>query len=279
MTGTTIVGWKDAESSRAALDWALNRHAQGTVLIAHVVPRNVPLVETEAANSPAARARIELIELGEQVRAAHPAATVHTELLEGDPVDSLASLSRPDDLIVVGSERSQKARRAHAWSVGARLSGSAPGPVAVVPSNSSAGRGVVVGVDVPAAGALRFAAEEARRRGEPLHAVRAWQGPPAWGPEDPPDEYLQSLQEMYGDILEHTLEGIVTEYPDVSIQRSVVQGEPREVLLGHSEGASLLVVGNHGLHGARRFFLGSVSHAVVLNAASPTVVVNEPHQN
>ncbi|HYI34860.1 MAG TPA: universal stress protein, partial [Glaciibacter sp.] len=181
-------------------------------------------------------------------------------------------------VIVLGSERRRKARRAHAWSVGARLSGSARGPVAVVPSNSVPGRGVVVGVDDPATDALRFAAEEARRRGEMLYAVRAWQGPPAWGEEDPPGEYLQSLQQMYSDILEHTLEGIVEEYPDVGIQRSVVQGEPREVLLALSEGASLLVVGNHGLHGAKRFFLGSVSHAVVLNAASPTVVVNEAHE-
>jgi nucleotide-binding universal stress UspA family protein len=279
MSETTIVGWKDAESSRAALDWALNRHTEGTVLITHVVDRHVPLVETYAANSPAARARIHLIELGEQVRADYPAATVQTELLEGDPVESLAELSRPDAVIVLGSERSTKARRAHAWSVGARLSGSARGPVAVVPSNSAAGRGVVVGVDVPAAGALRFAAEEARRRGEVLHAVRAWQGPPAWGEEDVPVDYLQSLQEMYSDILDHTLEGIVGEYPDVRIERSVVQGDPRDVLLGHAEGASMLVVGNHGLHGGKRLFLGSVSHAVVLNAASPTVVVNEPHEN
>ncbi|HYI31883.1 MAG TPA: universal stress protein, partial [Glaciibacter sp.] len=172
MTDTTIVGWKDAASSRAALDWALNRHTQGTVLITHVVDRNVPSVETEAAGSPAAMARIHLMELAEQVRLDYPAATVQTELLEGDPVQSLAALSRPNAVIVLGSERRRKARRAHAWSVGARLSGSARGPVAVVPSNSVPGRGVVVGVDDPATDALRFAAEEARRRGELLHAVR-----------------------------------------------------------------------------------------------------------
>lgn len=279
MTDTTVVGWKDASSSRGVLEWALRHHRHGSLLLVHVVDRNVALVETFAADSRAAQARIDLMEVAEQVRSENPSLTVHSELLEGNPVDALAGLSGPRTLVAVSS-RHRASRRTPAWSTGARLSGSARGPVAVIPSGARSGSGIVVGVDDPAESALRFAAEQAQRTGETLHAVRAWQGPPAWAEQGATDpEYLQSLEEMYRDILSDALEGIVADYPELEIRRSVIQGEPREVLLDQSDGASLLVVGNRGLRGPQRFFLGSVSHALVLAARVPTVVVNERIEN
>lgn len=275
MIDTTVVGWKDAASSRGVLDWALRHHQQGPILLAHVVERGIALVETFAADSPAAQARIDLMEVAEQVRTENPSLTVHTELLQGSPVDALEGLSGPRTMVAVSSRQGEN-RGARSWSTGARLSGSARGPVAIVPSGARSGSGVVVGVDDPVEGALQFAADYAQRMGETLHAVRAWQGPPAWAEQGPTDpEYLLSLEQMYGDILSDALERVSTEYPELEIRRSVIQGEPREVLLEQSGGASLLVVGNRGLRGPKRFFLGSVSHALVLAARVPTVVVND----
>lgn len=279
MIDTTIVGWKNADSSRSALDWVLRHHSQEKILIAHVVDRGVAVVETFAADSRAAQARIDLMEVADQVRTANPTLTVQTELLQGNPVDALAGLSDPRTLVAVGSRRRER-RVGRSWSTGVRLSGSARGPVAVIPTEAPSGRGVVVGVDDPAESALRFAAGEAQRMGEPLHAVRAWQRPPAWAEQGPTDpDYLKSLEEMYRDILSDALDGVVGDYPDLEIHRSVIEGEPREVLLEQSGGASLLVVGNRGLRGPKRFFLGSVSHAVVLAARVPTVVVNDSSEN
>lgn len=280
MSDTTIVGWKDEQSSRGALDWALNRRPQGTIMLAHVVGSDVPLVETFAADSRAAHARIALMEMAEQVRLEHPSVTVHSELVQGDPVDALMALSGPQDLVVVGSRRHSESHGAHAWSTGARLSASANGPVAVIPSSVPSGSGVVVGVDDSAEGALQFAAEEAQRRGETLHAVRAWQAPHSWAGQGPahPD-YLVSIQEMYVDILRDALAGIVDKHPDLQVRSSVLEGDPRRVLHDQCEGASMLVVGNHGQRGPKRFFLGSVSHALVLASRVPTVVVNKSHED
>lgn len=276
MIDTTVVAWRNADTSRGALEWALRHHQEGSILIAHVADRSVALVESFAADSRAAQARVELMEVAERVRSEHPALTVHSELLDGDPVEALVRLSGPQTLAVVGSDRHTAALPARSWSLAAKLAGSARGPVAVIPANTPAGSGVVVGVDDPSESALRFAAQQAQRMGEVLHAVRAWQGPPGWAGEGPTDpEYLRSLELMYRDILDDALEGIAGDYPDLQIRRSVVQGEPRDVLLNTAAGASMLVVGNRGLRAAKRFFLGSVSHAVVLASRIPTVVVND----
>lgn len=279
MIDTTVVGWKNADSSSGVLEWALRHHHKGSILLAHVVDRGVALVETFAADSRAAQARIDLMEVAEQVRTDNPSLTVHTELLQGSPVDALADLSGPRTLVAVSSRQGEN-RGARSWSTGARLSGSARGPVAIIPSGAWSGSGVVVGVDDPAERALQFAADFAQQMGETLHAVRAWQGPPAWAEQGPTDpDYLKSLEEMYRDILSDALDGVVADHPDLEVHRSVIEGEPREVLLEQSGGASLLVVGNRGLRGPKRFFLGSVSHALVLAARVPTVVVNDSSEN
>lgn len=272
MVDNVVVGWKDEASSRSALQWALADRPDVTVTIVHVVGAGTPVVETFAADSRAARARVDLMEVAERVRSEHPSLIVRSELLSGDPVGVLVDLSGPGSLLVVGTGR-QNARSAHSWSVETRVAAHARGPVAVVPATFSSGHGVVVGVDDPEDDALRFAAEEARRRGETLHAVRAWQGPPAGldrGRADP--DYQRSLESMYEDILADALESTVDEYPELTIRQSVVEGEPQDVLAESSVGAALLVVGNRGL--PRRPFLGSVSRAVVLGARIPTVVVN-----
>ena len=117
MIDTTVVAWKNADTSRDALDWALSHHQQGSILIAHVADRNVALVESFVADSRAAQARVELMEVAERVRSENPDLTVHSELLHGDPVEALVRLSGPNTLAVVGSERHKAALPARSWSM------------------------------------------------------------------------------------------------------------------------------------------------------------------
>jgi nucleotide-binding universal stress UspA family protein len=62
---------------------------------------------------------------------------------------------------------------------------------------------------------------------------------------------------------------------DLDVERSLVPGNPSEVLVDESRGASLLVVGARGRGGFRGMLLGSVSIHCVQQAHCPVVVVRE----
>jgi nucleotide-binding universal stress UspA family protein len=63
----------------------------------------------------------------------------------------------------------------------------------------------------------------------------------------------------------------------VEVQRTVVEDRrPAEALVELSNDADLLVVGSRGRGGFTELLLGSVSHATVLHAACPVVVVPSP---
>jgi nucleotide-binding universal stress UspA family protein len=275
MIERTVVGWDGSEGSATALAWALSRPStEGLVLVS--VDNDVALQETFAANSTAATARITLMEKADLVRQEHPDRTIHSELVQGDVAAALAAFSSPSSLVAVGTRHSAGRKSRRTWSVGARVAATAEGPVAVVPHPLARNGGpIVVGVDDPEEAALLFAAEEATRTGKTLRPVRAWQGAPLSAGETESDPaYLESLAGMYRDLVSDALESILNRYPDVLVEPIIKRGEPEDVLLEAAGGAGMLVVGNRGFRGIKRFFLGSVSQAVVLSAVVPTVVVN-----
>ena len=55
----------------------------------------------------------------------------------------------------------------------------------------------------------------------------------------------------------------------------LLEGRPREVILDEAErwGADLIVVGSHGYGAFRRFFLGSISMTVAMNATCSVLIV------
>jgi nucleotide-binding universal stress UspA family protein len=61
----------------------------------------------------------------------------------------------------------------------------------------------------------------------------------------------------------------------VQVEYSAVEGDPAEVLLevADRQNADLIVVGNKGMTGARRFFLGSVPNKVIHHAPCGVMVV------
>jgi nucleotide-binding universal stress UspA family protein len=163
---------------------------------------------------------------------------------------------------------------------------------------------IVVGVDASpgALRALAWAADEARLRLASLQVVHAYQaqalaaplyfpsqeGLPgramAAGGRPPEEEVAESFEEraqfhdavrrQAEDLLEGLLEEVGEAVEGIDVQRSVVEDRnPAQALVELSADADLLVVGSRGRGGFSSLLLGSVSHAVVLHALCPVVVI------
>ena len=196
----------------------------------------------------------------------------------GNPVEVLIEASARAGLLVIGSDYqgpgSARARGAH----GIRIAAGASCPVVVVPDFDIGERsGVVVGVDgsTTSEHALRFAAAEADRLGEPLIAVSVWT--PLQAPRNDlavyPELYLTNMQAATEEILALALAGLAADMPDLRIERRVERGYPSHVITELAASARLAVVGTHGRGALARFLLGSISHEVLGRLATVTAVV------
>lgn len=271
-----VLGWKPSEAADAALDWVLQRIDR---LAAPLTLLTV--LDAKKSYDEATRAQLqsdaEAVAAG--VREKHPSITVATQLVEGDPPQVLAGLTSPEKLVVVGTDRRRGLSLRYAFSFGARLAARAKGPVALIPHGEpELGTGVVVGVDgTPASlAAARVAARIALARGgEELVIVHVWQEPTPW--QDaylPPDDgFLESLQKVHQDVLDESVAQFAEDWPELVITKKLVHGLAPWGLLDQAARGSLLVVGTRSSRGIQRFFLGSVSHTVVLNLEGPTIVV------
>jgi nucleotide-binding universal stress UspA family protein len=162
---------------------------------------------------------------------------------------------------------------------------------------------IVVGVDASpnARRALAWAAEEARLRQALLQVVHAYDsknlaapvffgsvhtrdaGVGATGDPSPPEltasvhrreAVEEAVRGQADELLEALLAGLGETVSGVQVQQTVVEGRhPAEALVQLSVDADLLVVGSRGRGGFSELLLGSVSHAAVLHAACPVVVV------
>ncbi|HVM13063.1 MAG TPA: universal stress protein [Egibacteraceae bacterium] len=134
---------------------------------------------------------------------------------------------------------------------------------------------IVVGVDGSGGAdkALRYAVEEAKRRGAQVEAVLAW------GLLDQPSVPGKAAfdprfgEEQAREVLAGAVERAVGADPGVAIDLVTVCNLPARALLEQGEGADLLVVGARGLGGFRGLLLGSVSQQVVHHATCPVVIV------
>ncbi|QCD53983.1 universal stress protein [Streptomyces hawaiiensis] len=162
-------------------------------------------------------------------------------------------------------------------------------PVVVVPrpgrevhgeAPGGPGSRVVVGlkVDGPDEATLQFAFAEAARRGARLQAVAAypWPAQPWMMPGEMPPPIVD--QDVIEDETRVLADGFLAPYrerhPDVPVQLTPEAGDAAGYLVAASRDADLVVVGRH----RRRLLspvrmMGSVTHAVLLHAASPVAVV------
>ncbi|MGY1823802.1 universal stress protein [Geodermatophilus sp. SYSU D00079] len=142
-------------------------------------------------------------------------------------------------------------------------------------------RRVVVGVDgsTGARAALRFALEDAARRGVPVEAVAAYRPPEVWMDfyamdEREADRAREVAVERAEAFLAEVLREVPQPVPEVRVR--AVMGAAAEVLIRESAGADLLVVGSRGHGGFSSMLLGSVSMQCALHAECPVTVVHSP---
>ena len=133
---------------------------------------------------------------------------------------------------------------------------------------------IVVGVDgsPSSQSALEWAADQAERTGSPLLAVTAWAWPTSYGTPLPiPSDF--DPQADAERILEEAVAPVRSAHPGITIETEATEGYTARVLVDHSEGAELLVVGSRGHGEVAGFLLGSVSEHCVSHAHCPVVVL------
>lgn len=134
---------------------------------------------------------------------------------------------------------------------------------------------VVVGVDGSdrSERALNWAAEEAGRRGAPLHLIYANEWPVLAEGHEPMStaEMMESGNRMVAEQVARVREA----HPDLAVTGEAVAGRAAVVLVDASQRASVVVVGARGLGRFTGPLLGSVSQKVAAHARGPVIVVRQ----
>jgi nucleotide-binding universal stress UspA family protein len=122
-------------------------------------------------------------------------------------------------------------------------------------------RSIVVGTDgsETAETAVQRAGELAKTTGASLHIVSAHGG------AVPPDVTTSLLERSAGAL----------HVRGVECERHARQGDPAEALLNvaEEENADMIVVGSKGMHGGRRFLLGSVPDKISHHAPCSVLII------
>jgi nucleotide-binding universal stress UspA family protein len=283
MRGPVLVGTdltKAAEEAlRAAADFA--RALKSRLVVCHVIPEIVPggslFDEFRKAN----------LHAHESILATARQAVreqLDSVLTEADAVDLVLETGTPH----VGLLR--QAEQVHAglivvWPGSAATDVVRHAAAAVLVVRRSP-RGPVVGasdLSDPSFPALRVAADEARRRGTPLHLLHALDIAP-FAEGNPPAAALPYLQDKSSIALEglDELQALARRRLDQTLQQSgltgetaLIRGSARDVIVRYAEsvGAGLVVVGTHGRSGFKRLTLGSTASSVIERAPCSVLVV------
>ncbi|MGW7045586.1 universal stress protein [Streptomyces avermitilis] len=283
-----VVGVDGSEPSLRAVDWAADE------AVLHGLPLRVVYASlweryegtslAEDVGKPSEQVLAEdIVETAaRRARRRQPDVKVSTDVLPEEPEYALVRESRSATLLVTGSRGRSGLAEALLGSVSLTVAGHAQCPMIVIRGNhdnqtrtGTHGR-VVVGVGEKTAGsaAVRFAFEEARRRGVPLDAVRAWR----WPAHESTDHPLLTGEpaRLHEQQAVETLETALQDAPaDVAAHRRTVEGHTRTVLVNSSRDADLLIIGakrRPGHHGPQ---LGRVTHGVLHHSACPVVIVPE----
>lgn len=134
---------------------------------------------------------------------------------------------------------------------------------------------IVVGVDgsESAARAVRWAADEARRRGTGVQLVHAWTC--AVGGHTAVAANLALLADASRSLLDRCVAEARAAAPDVDVDGLLVERAAASALIDLAVDADLLVVGTHGRSSLGALLLGSVADACVRHAPVPVAVVRE----
>ncbi|MEU6199764.1 universal stress protein [Streptomyces sp. NPDC047061] len=289
MTLPIVVGVDGSEPSLRAVDWAADeavlRGAPLRLVYASLWERYEGESLADDLTKPSEQVRAEDIVATAARRAQlrAPDLQVTTDVLPEEPEYTLVRESRDASLLVTGTRGRSGLAEALLGSVSLIVAGHAHCPMIVVRGHHdnrarSAAQGrVVVGVgDKPTgSAAMRFAFEEARRRGVPVEAVRAWRCPA----HETTDHPLLAGEpaRLHEQQAVESLKAALQDAPiDIESTGHTVEGHTRNVLVDASYDAGLLVVGARRRPGHFGLQLGRVAHGVLHHSACPVAVVPEP---
>jgi nucleotide-binding universal stress UspA family protein len=204
-------------------------------------------------------------------------AAIELRTVNDIPWRALVSTAEQASMLVVGARGLGGFKGLLLGSVSHQCLHHATCPVVVVrepaPERPSDGQRIVVGVDgsPTAATALRWAVDEAERRGAVVDAVHAWQLPftgpyPYMSPGDDPDRYEENARA----VLDEAVDGLRSA---TKPNKVLSLGGPASTILEAAQGADLVVVGSRGVNALERFLLGSTSMQVVHHAPCPVAVI------
>ena len=281
-----VVGVDGSEPSLRAVDWAADEAALRDLPLRLVYAslweryEGTALADDLGESSDQVMAEDIVETAARRVRSRRPDVKVTTDVLPEEPEYALVRESRTATAMVLGSRGRSSLAEALLGSVSVTVAGHAHCPVIVLrgshDNRAVPGRHgrIVVGVGEKSAdaAAMRFAVEEARRRGAPLEAVRAWRCPAHETTDHPllAGEPARLHEERAAEVLEVALRDVPA---DVEVHRRTVEGHARQVLLGASADAYLLVVGARRRDGHYGLQLGRVAHVVLHHSACPVAVV------
>lgn len=273
MSNQVVVGVDGTVSSHGAVRWGAEAAAAhgAELLLVHAVG-------DVGWDDALGRVASEMLErAAEDARAASPHVKVRTEVEYERPVLCLVRRSESARLLVVGTRRMTHAQRIFSGSHAYEIAAAAHCTSAVVPTvESEHDDRVLVGVDgsPDSVAAVMAAAEEAERHDEVLEVLHAWDEPAMWAAQGyVPPERTDELRQQEELVLAESVAGVAERFPGLEVTRTLVKLPPAAALLERGARARLVVVGSRGLHGVRRLLVGSTSHAVILHASRPVLVV------
>ena len=269
-----IAGWDGSPESDAAADWAAAQCDGVPLTLVHAIGGTPTGSEYLQATGERSAERTKLMDAADRVRASHPGLRVETETVHGAAIDALGERLAPDTLVVVGGPSHRRTTR---WTLGSRLAGRhGRGPVAVIPEIPPTERreAVVAGIDGSQASlaAIEVGAAEAERLGTALEVVHAWQVPSDW--DRALDSYapdVDTLEEIHRDFLDEAVE--YARGLGAKTTGRLELGRPLDVLRKFGRTSRLVVVASHGEGAFTRFFLGSVSHGLLVEPTAPVMII------
>ena len=298
---TIVVGVDGSDESRLALQWtvqeARTRRARvRAVHVWHFPPDYVwyyPPHPPDVAVKPPYRDRDELekeaMKLLDQAvtEAVGSGVDIVQEVDEGLPADRLVRAAATAELLVVGSRGRGGFRSLLLGSVSQQCAHHTPCPLVIVrgvvhePGTDS--NTIVVGVDGSPDGeaALRWALEEADRRGGRVLAVHAWSLPNGYelAPYSALTVHRDKLEAGARTLLHDAVQCGRVRHPGVECAELTAEGPAARLLLETAKGAPLLVVGSRGRGGFAGLLLGSVSHQCAHHAPCPVAIVPSPRRS
>ncbi|MFE6153546.1 universal stress protein [Streptomyces sp. NPDC057889] len=284
-----VVGVDGSESSMRAVDWAADEAVLRKVPLRLVYAslweryEGAAVAETLGTTSEQALEDNILDTAARRAQRRGADLKVTTEVLPEDAVSALLNEGRNACALVLGSRGRSRVAELLLGSVCLEVAARANCPVIVLRGghDNQAGNGMLrrialgVGEERQNSEALRFAFQEAQRRGAALDAVRAWRCPA----HESVDHLLLAgeparlHEERAVEILESALNQFAAEYPSVELRRRTAEGPARRVLLDASTRADLLVVGARRRQGHPGLQLGQVAHTALHHSRCPVVVV------